>query len=537
MRRFINRLWTNVGHIAAKKWLIIALFGTVPLIVNPLFSLFMGIPHPQGTDEFGYLLMADTFAHGRIANPPHPLWENFQTFAELHHPTRTAFSPPMQGLFLAAGQLLFHLPIAGVWLSIGLMGAVMTWMLYGWLRPTWAFVGAFLAFINLGCYTYWSHTYWGGAPAAIGGALVFGALPRLIASRSALHAALLAIGCVILANSRPLEGFITCLPVAIIVVWLLVRTLILRRKFLGILLPPVLIFAVMIAGILASNRAITGNMFVMPQAQITKELSSVPFFLWQKPGPEPLFTSPIFKQCEYQFSRNYYQTKRSSFKGFYYWSTNNIANFINFYLGPALLVILIMCLPCFIKSRKAVFAIGTICLVAGFDAFGLSMLNQPNYIAPLSCLIFFLAANGIRHVNAFRIKRSRIGRIAVVLLLLVTLGSAGSNIVVNRMRPAFRPWQKEHAYSRGEERDRIINDLSSKRGRHCVVVRYGSNHFFADEWVYNRADIDGSRVIFARELDTERNRDLVRYFSDRTFWLLDVYDDNHKPRLTQWAGN
>ena len=49
-------------------------------------------------------------------------------------------------------------------------------------------------------------------------------------------------------------------------------------------------------------------------------------------------------------------------------------------------------------------------------------------------------------------------------------------------------------------------------------MRYGSQLY--REWVYNEANIDGAKVVWAREMDTAHNRKLLEYFADRCVWLL-----------------
>ncbi len=39
-------------------------------------------------------------------------------------------------------------------------------------------------------------------------------------------------------------------------------------------------------------------------------------------------------------------------------------------------------------------------------------------------------------------------------------------------------------------------------------------------WVYNAADIDSSKVIWAREMDTADNLDLIHHYKNRTVWLV-----------------
>jgi hypothetical protein len=62
--------------------------------------------------------------------------------------------------------------------------------------------------------------------------------------------------------------------------------------------------------------------------------------------------------------------------------------------------------------------------------------------------------------------------------------------------------------------------------KHLMIVSYGPQHSFHHEWVYNEADIDNAKVVWARGMNTLQNCQLVNFFKDRRIWLLEVNNDN-----------
>ena len=221
----LRRAWRRLAAIGPRRAVAASALGT--LLGSAATMLWLGFPAPHVSDEQGYLLTADTFAHGRLANPSPRVPAAFEAVHVVVRPSYAAKYPPAPALPLAVGELLGH-PGIGVCLSAALFAAACCWFLQGWLPPPWPLVGTALAALRIAIGSYWGQSYWGGTVAAVGGLLLYGALPRLFKGRSGearLAWAPLALGVFLLANSRPLEGAVAALPAAVMVAVALARRL------------------------------------------------------------------------------------------------------------------------------------------------------------------------------------------------------------------------------------------------------------------------------------------------------------------------
>ncbi|MGH7409033.1 MAG: hypothetical protein ACREKF_13630, partial [Candidatus Methylomirabilales bacterium] len=474
-------------------------------------------PIPAIHDEFSYLLAADTFASGRLTTPPHPHWVHFESIHILQQPTYTSKYPPAQGLALALGQRLGH-PILGVWLSVALACAALTWMLQAWLPPTWALLGGLLAATRLGPFSYWAQSYWGGAVPALGGALLFGALRRLHPHPHPRDALLFGLGLALLANSRPYEGLLVSLVAGAVLLGGLLgpHRPPVRVALTRLLLPLGLVLSLTAAAMTYYNYRVTGNPLRLPYQVHEATYGIAPTFLWQSLRPEPEYRHEVLR--EYYRSKAAKYVRQHSLSGLVAVKARQLGAAWGFYLGPVLTLPLVM-LPWALRGRWMRLALLT-CGVLGVGLSSGSWMN-PHYAAPATAVLYALVLGCMRRLRLWRWRGRLNGRVLVWAILALCVVVA----------PYVRVKPRAQSLAASQHRARLLAQLEGDGNRHLVIVRHWPlhNHW---NWVYNRADIEAAKVIWAREMDLAHNRELLAYFKDRRAWLLEA--DADPPRLAPY---
>jgi hypothetical protein len=497
-------------QLARRKTLSVVVVGLLVVTLRLSLIPVLGIPAPRWNDEFSYLLAADTFAHGRVTNPPHPMWVHFESFHIIQQPTYMSMYPPAQGLVLAAGERLGH-PWIGELLITACMCSAMTWMLQGWLPPGWALLGGVLAMLRLGILSYWMNGYWSASVVALGGALALGVLPRLKKHASVIDSVVLAIGLAILANSRPYEGLIFSLPLAAaLAIWILGKPRPAISVCLGrVVLPIVLLLAIAGAGMSYYYWRVTGSPFRMTYQVNRDTYAMAPYFLWQSPRPEPAYHHAVM--------RTFYLGELQRFEeyrtlgGAAYRTWEKLAGAWKFYCGP-LLTIPLLAFPCILRDKKMRFPL----LAGAFFLLGVAVETWalPHYMAPATGLLYLVLVQCMRHLRLWRWRGRPIG-----VALVRAIPAIACVMVLLRVGAAVAHAQIEPSWPRGNlDRVAITRELEAAPGRHLVIVSYGPHHDLNWEWVYNAADIDNSKIVWAREMDAQDDQELLNYFHDRKVW-------------------
>jgi len=501
----------------------------------PWFS----VPHPVIHDEFSYLLAADTYAHGRLTNPPHPFWQHFETMHVLQQPTYASKYQPLQGMVLAFGQKFFGQPWMGVYFSTGLMCAVICWMLQGWIAPEWALLGASLFMLRVGILSYWMNSYQGGAVPGIGGALALGALVRIWRRGQFNHSITWALGLAILVLSRPYDAAVLGCATAALLLWLLRKSPTPARTIcVRVGLPALLVVTLCATAVAYNDYRVTGHALTLPYQVHDRQYSVASMFTMMPLAPEPAYRHAVIREFYAGWTVGVRAYARAH-PGLLLLIKLYI--FDNFYFPFWALFIPLLLLPYDLDTTEERLTVLLLLLLV--------LMIEPligaaaHYVAAFAGVIYLRFLHTLSRLWSWRPKGKPVGRALGVLLVgsmvtvfcfsifdLVRHGENNSGFASGRDNLSQFLTQRSSEF--GTARDSTLRELERQPGRHLVLVRYAPDHNPHLEWVYNRADIDAAKIVWAHDMSPDENRPFLEYFRDRQVWLLEP--DRSPARLSHY---
>jgi hypothetical protein len=411
------------------------------------------------------------------------------------------------------------------------LAAALFWALEGWFAPAWALFGTLLA-LPLCSFSYWMNSYMGGSVAAIGGALVAGAYPRLtgrLAGRKRDNAAwALGAGFVLLFFTRPYEGLLIAVPTVALVL--------LARVSVGAWAR---IACVGLAGAAAMgyyDQRVTGNPFQLPYFEYQAQYQATPQFNVQSLAAPKQFRYEYMRLIDEVWERTQWENARrprflvdrplqwvaaaAMFAGgtgsflplialrasvVDQGAVLNLSNLVRIFFTGAMVLapVAIFAWP-LARDRRTRFAV--VLVAASIAGSFFSSAFYQHYAAPAVAPILILITGASR-----RLRQTSLGTLAA----LIPLAAIGMSVLDGA--PALL---REPALLRVAGRARIEESVKDHPGRHLIIVRYSGGLRPIEEWVYNGADLDRASVLWAHDLGPAENRRLISYFHDREVWLF-----------------
>jgi hypothetical protein len=252
---------------------------------------------------------------------------------------------------------------------------------------------------------------------------------------------------------------------------------------------------------------ITGNPFVLPYMVYERQYNPVPLFVWQPLRDIDHWDVPTMRDMYRNDVRDY--EKRRSAGGFFpelafkaHWI---YADYIG-YWAPSLLVPAAGLLLVVRRRRWVQAALAVTLGLCGIVLF--SNATMAHYVAPAVALFVYLVVSGLRGIANVRYGRWIVGAMLAVYVGMFCM--------------YFGKWRDRVGSYWPRERQTIEQALDERPGDHLVLVRYVPTFNPSWDWVWNSADIDAQRVVWAHDLGAERNRELLAYYPHRDVWLLTV---------------
>jgi len=319
----------------------------------------------------------------------------------------------------------------------------------------------------------------------------------------------------VMASTRPFEGLVLTLLLSGAILWFVVRQ---RRVPLNTWLPrygsplaALIILFLFATGVY--NHAVTGSAVKLPYTVHEEQYDPAPLFVWQPMRKMPRYRHAEIRDFYLKVVVQPYLAQRTV-SGFLASRIDKLSNLLIQYLRPLVLIVLLLALPAAAK-RNSWTRFAVIISFLFFVSLLPDVYLSPHYIAPYFCIGCYLLLSSLRLLRVWSWRGKRVGlsltRLVATSYVVSCIGVFTTQTLEHHMRPAVG-WSQSRAH--------ILSKLGRMEGNHLVLVRYGPDHNLHAEWVYNEADIDQARVVWAHDMDKRGNDDLIRYYRGRHVWLL-----------------
>ncbi|HTQ85063.1 MAG TPA: hypothetical protein VMI93_02530, partial [Candidatus Solibacter sp.] len=345
---------------------------------------------------------------------------------------------------------------------------------------------------------------------------------------------LLGLGIALLANSRPYEGLVFCLPLGAALAWWLFRRggsapLSPRTARWTALAPAAAVLALTAAFMAYNNWRVTGNALLFPYVVNDRTYVSTPHFAWQSLAPPRTFQNPQLDAIFNGWCRATWQRERFRFTwdGIDWGLLRKLNLLQGFYLPIAFMLPIVLAWRGLLRNRKAIF-LSAVCLCTTLGLVPVVWF-QPHYAAAMTAAAIALSMTGLRYLRTWSPGGRPVGIAMTRALVLAHLCLVPMNILPIRVGRSIHTscpvWACDRAI--------LASQLESMPGKQLVLVRYSPAHNPNEQWVYNRADIDAAKVVWAQEIPGLDPQPLLDYFRGRKVWLLAV--DSHPTKLQDYT--
>ncbi len=318
-------------------------------------------------------------------------------------------------------------------------------------------------------------------------------------------AALWSLGCVQAVLARPYEGGVLALLSAMELVRLLARSPLSReqkrRQWIACAASAALPACAGLLFLLTVNQASTGSPWRLAYQEHARQYQIRRTFFWQKDRPAPPYRHESIRAVyEGLLRRDMPPLERIR---------TNFATYRDHYGSLKFNIAGLAAAAAWGAGAGLAWVLWVV--FAGLAAVWSIVWTMPHYYAPFAAFLAVAVAGGAGAAA----QRNWFGRPRPGLVALLFVGL---------LAPGFGPPLKREPLRVPflSRRTEIITRLEKDPERHLILVRYRPGRNWYEEWVYNDADLENAKILWARWHESPRLPEFLSRHRDRVVWLLEA---------------